>query len=107
VRLSGNTILITGGTSGIGLELATRFAALDNTVIITGRNPAKLDAARKTLPSVHAIRSDASEPAAIAGLYDDLAGRLPDLNMAAFPLFDAVGSSGGDTRLGASGGAHG
>jgi uncharacterized oxidoreductase len=35
VRLSGNTILITGGTSGIGLELAMRLMALDNTVIVT------------------------------------------------------------------------
>jgi uncharacterized oxidoreductase len=81
MRLSGNTILITGGTSGIGLELATRFAALGNTVIVTGRNPAKLDAARKKIPSIHAIRSDASDPAAIAGLHDDLARRFPDLNM--------------------------
>jgi uncharacterized oxidoreductase len=35
VQPSGNTILITGGTSGIGLELAMRLVALDNTVIVT------------------------------------------------------------------------
>ncbi len=81
MRLTGNTILVTGGTSGIGLELATQFAALDNTVIVTGRNQSKLDAARKTLPSVHAIQSDASEPTAITDLYDHVAGRFPNLNM--------------------------
>lgn len=55
MRLSRNTILITGGTSGIGLELATQFAALDNTVIVTGRDQSKLDAVRKKLPVVYAI----------------------------------------------------
>ena len=38
---SGNTILITGGTSGIGLELATRLRQMGNTVIVTGKDPAK------------------------------------------------------------------
>ena len=55
MRFSRNTILITGGTSGIGLELATQFAALDNTVIVTGRDQSKLDAVRKKLPVVYAI----------------------------------------------------
>jgi NAD(P)-dependent dehydrogenase (short-subunit alcohol dehydrogenase family) len=49
VRLSGNTILITGGTSDIGLELAMRRVALDNTVIVTERSRSKLDAAREML----------------------------------------------------------
>lgn len=81
MRLSGNTVLITGGTSGIGLELATQLAALHNIVIVTGRNQAKLDAVRKQLPAVHAIQSDAADPAAISGLYDRIAGRFPNLNM--------------------------
>lgn len=81
MRLTGNTILITGGTSGIGLELATQFAALDNTVIVTGRNQSKLDAVRKKLPSIHAIRSDASDPTAIISLYDHVVRSFPNLNM--------------------------
>ena len=87
MRLSGNTILITGGTSGIGLELATQFAALDNTVIVTGRDQSKLDAIRKKLPSVHAIQSDASDATAISDLYDHVARRFPNLNM----LFNNAG----------------
>jgi uncharacterized oxidoreductase len=81
MRLSGNTVLITGGTSGIGLELATQLMALDNTVIVTGRNQSRLDAARKKLPGVHAMQSDASDPTAIAGLYDHVVGRFPNLNV--------------------------
>ncbi len=41
--LNNNTILITGGTSGFGLEFTKQLLALENTVIITGRNQAKLD----------------------------------------------------------------
>ena len=42
MELSGNTILITGGSSGIGLELATQLDKRQNTVLITGRDPHKL-----------------------------------------------------------------
>jgi uncharacterized oxidoreductase len=42
MKLSGNTILITGGTSGIGLELATQLSKRNNTIIVTGRDPNKL-----------------------------------------------------------------
>lgn len=42
MELSGNTILITGGTGGIGLELATQLSRRQNTVLVTGRDPHKL-----------------------------------------------------------------
>ena len=58
MRISGNTILITGGTSEIGFELARRFLSLDNTVIVTGRSRPRLDVTRQRLPGVHAIQSD-------------------------------------------------
>ena len=60
MELSNNTILITGGTSGFGLEFATRLIALGNTVIITGRDQAKLDETKKRLPKVNTIQSDVS-----------------------------------------------
>ena len=49
VKLTGRTILITGGSSGIGLELARGMFALGNVVIVTGRDEAKLRAAEKEI----------------------------------------------------------
>jgi hypothetical protein len=49
-----------GGTSGIALELAKELLKLQNTVIITGRDPGKFERAKKQLPQVHTVPSDAS-----------------------------------------------
>src|ERR1700727_2584366 len=46
MKLDGNTILITGGASGIGLALAGELQKRGNTVIITGRNLTKLEKAK-------------------------------------------------------------
>ena len=80
MELTNNTILITGGTSGFGLELATRLMSLGNTVIITGRDQAKLDETKKLLPGIHTFQSDVSEPTAIELLYTQVVKQFPDLN---------------------------
>ena len=60
-RLRGKRALITGGTSGIGLETARQFLSEGARVAITGKNPATLEAARAELgPDVLIIPSDAS-----------------------------------------------
>ncbi len=59
--IKGRTILITGGASGIGFEAAKQFLAIGAKVIITGRNQAKLDAAKKAYPAITAIQSDAAD----------------------------------------------
>jgi uncharacterized oxidoreductase len=81
MELKGNTILITGGTSGFGLEFATRLVDLGNTVIITGRDQAKLDQTKKLLPDVHIFQSDVSNPDAIKKLYGHVVKQFPGLNM--------------------------
>lgn len=58
MNISNNTILITGGATGIGLALAKRFAALSNTVIIVGRNEAALASAVAETPMLIAHRCD-------------------------------------------------
>ncbi len=79
--LQNNTVLITGGTSGFGLEFTRHFVNLGNTVIITGRNQSKLEEAKKLFPNVHTFQSDVSDPMAIKELFDKVTTQFPDLNI--------------------------
>ena len=81
MKLIQKTILITGGTSGIGLELAKHLLQRGNTVLVTGRDQEKLTAAERALPGVHTFRSDVSDPTAIRALYDDVLARFPALDI--------------------------
>ncbi len=64
-RLRGKRALITGGTSGIGLETARHFLREGARVAIAGNDPATLGSARKQLgPDVLVIASDASAASA-------------------------------------------
>ncbi|NQX57993.1 SDR family oxidoreductase [Paenibacillus qinlingensis] len=81
MKMSGNTVLVTGGSSGIGFEFASQLLNLGNTVIITGRDQARLDATKKKLPMVHTFQSDAGDPQAIAALYDTVVQQFPKLNV--------------------------
>ena len=53
MQLSGNTILVTGGTSGIGMALAERFLSLGNEVVVCGRRAEALEAMEKKHPRIH------------------------------------------------------
>lgn len=55
---TGNTILITGGSSGIGLALAKRFLILKNKVIITGRDLTKLEQIKAEFPEIVIFKGD-------------------------------------------------
>ncbi len=77
MKLEGRTILITGGTSGIGLEMARQFIKRGNTVLITGRDQRKLDEARSALPGVHTFQSDASKPEDIHSLQQRVIAEFP------------------------------
>lgn len=81
MNLSGNTILITGGSSGIGFEMAKKFIATNNKVIITGRNMAKLEAAKQKLGDVKIIRSDVGNADSIKKLYNQVSKDFPTLNV--------------------------
>lgn len=80
MKLNDRTILITGGTSGIGLELAKQLLQRGNTVLITGRDEQKLSAAQRSLPGVHTFKSDASSPAEIEALYQAATSQFPTLD---------------------------
>lgn len=81
MKLENRTVLITGGTSGIGLELARQLIQRGNTVIVTGRDQQKLDAATRAQPGLHGMRSDVSDPAAIAELRTAVLARFPTLDV--------------------------
>ncbi len=81
-RLKDKCALITGGTSGIGLETARRFLAEGARVAITGTNPATLESARKELGSdVLIIASDASDVAAQKTLAETIRGAFGGLDI--------------------------
>src|SRR5260370_18306532 len=81
MKLRSNTILITGGAGGIGYELTKQLTALGNTILITGRDQAKMDRAKAAFPKIHTFRSDVSDPGAIATLYEEVTKQFPDLNI--------------------------
>ena len=80
MELTHRTVLITGGTSGIGLELARQLLQRGNTVIVTGRDRDRLDAAQHGLPGLHTIQSDIGDPQAIVALHRTVTQRFPDLD---------------------------
>ena len=77
MKLEGRTVLITGGTSGIGLELARQLVSKHNHVIVTGRDPRKLEEAKAALPSIQVIQSDASKPTDIEALRQRITTEFP------------------------------
>ena len=81
MNLENNTILITGGSSGIGLAFAKAFVELGNEVIVTGRNAEKLANAAKEVPGLHTIRCDAADPDAIAAMADQVKRDHPKINV--------------------------
>lgn len=81
MNLQNNTVLITGGTGGFGLEFAARLITLGNTVIITGRNEAKLQETKRQLPAIHIIQSDVSKPEDIVDVYNRVVRAFPKLNI--------------------------
>ncbi|MEV0281132.1 SDR family oxidoreductase [Streptomyces sp. NPDC050610] len=70
------TVLVTGGTSGIGRAVAARFAADQAEVFITGRHPDTVEQAAKEL-GVHGVACDATDPVRVAALAD----RFPTLDV--------------------------
>ncbi|KKO89044.1 short-chain dehydrogenase [Sphingobacterium sp. Ag1] len=76
-----NTVIISGGTAGIGLELAKLFAAYGNKVIITGRTKERLDKALQLLPGAIGIQCDISKPEDTDALIREIQSKHSDVNI--------------------------
>ncbi len=81
MKLTGRTILITGGSAGIGLAFALKFLELGNEVIVTGRRQAVLDQVKAKYPKLHTIQSDVADPAQIAALAARVKSDFPKLDV--------------------------
>lgn len=81
MKLSGNTVLITGGTSGIGYEFAAQLLKRGNTVIVTGRDQQRLEQTRRSLPGIHIFQSDISDSRSIAFLLKAVTEKCPTMNV--------------------------
>jgi uncharacterized oxidoreductase len=87
MQITGNTILITGGGTGIGEALAHRFHDLGNTVIIAGRRIEMLKMAIGDRPRMHALTLDMNDPADITAFSEKLFKDFPKVNV----LFNSAG----------------
>lgn len=81
MKSTNNTVLITGGSAGIGLEMAKLFAAGGNQVIITGRNAERLQKAADSIPGVTAIPFDVTRQQDVDALAERLQKDFPTLNL--------------------------
>jgi len=81
MNLTGNTIFITGGGSGIGRALAEALHKRGNKVIISGRRKGHLEAVVKANPGIKAIELDIADPDNIKAVAQKLIREHPDLNV--------------------------
>jgi uncharacterized oxidoreductase len=81
MNLTGNTIFITGGGSGIGRGLAGALHKLGNQVIISGRRKGHLEATTKANPGMKSVELNVEDPASIASVSKRLIADFPKLNV--------------------------
>ncbi|GGB43898.1 oxidoreductase [Tistrella bauzanensis] len=81
MKITGNTILITGGGSGIGRALAEAFLERGNDVIVTGRNRDKLTEVECANPGIRTYQLDVDDPDAIRAFSSQVTTDFPSLNI--------------------------
>lgn len=79
--LTGNTILITGGSSGIGLELCKQFYKKNNKIVICGRSSEKLQKAKEQFPEIEIIQCDLEQKQERKRLIEQIKTKFSNLNI--------------------------
>lgn len=96
MKMTGNTVFITGGTSGIGRAMAEEFHKQGNQVIISGRRKALLDQVTQANPGMYGLELDIQNPEQIKAVAERLTAKFPKLNVlfnnaGIMPFDDAAG----------------
>src|SRR6202045_3454579 len=81
MQMTGNTILVTGGGTGIGRGLAESLHRLGNQVIIAGRRSEPLQAVAAANPGMHVVSLDQGDTADVRRIATELTDRYRDLNV--------------------------
>lgn len=81
MKLTENTVFITGGSSGIGFALAKGFLEQKNTVIICGRNADKLKQVEERFPEIHVIRCDVANEGDVLQAFESIRDQFGKLNI--------------------------
>lgn len=81
MNLNNNTILITGGSSGLGLELSNQLLKRNNQVVICSRNMEKLNEAKRKYPKLEVIQCDITNPKSCDNLVQEITNKYPKLNV--------------------------
>ncbi len=81
MKLTDQTILLTGGTSGVGLALLHTLHRRGNRLVVVARNEARIAELRASYPDVAFLRYDLSQPADVANLITTLLQGFPDMSV--------------------------
>jgi len=81
MKLTSRTILVTGGSAGIGLAFALKFLELGNQVIVTGRRQSALDDLKRNHPKLQTIQSDVADSAQVTELARRMKAEYPKLDV--------------------------
>jgi uncharacterized oxidoreductase len=81
MKLANNTVLITGGGTGIGLAIAERFLAAGSEVIVCGRRAEALQEAKARHPKLHTLVADVATPEGRVALFEQATRDFPRLNV--------------------------
>jgi uncharacterized oxidoreductase len=81
MKLSNRTVLVTGGTNGIGLGIAEAFYRSKSQVIVCGRDKEKLSPVEKKFPDITALRCDVGDAQQRKNLAAEVLCRFPDLDI--------------------------
>jgi short-subunit dehydrogenase involved in D-alanine esterification of teichoic acids len=81
MKITGNTVLVAGGTSGIGRGLAVRLHEAGNQVIVAGRRKDRLDEIAVEHPGIDTAVFDVTDESSIRGLFETVTAKHPDLDV--------------------------